>query len=55
MIVLMVALIAAARKAVLMEMNASSEYVTALGLSAIILSLSLAYYLIRKSTIPSGS
>lgn len=50
LMVFMVAMIAMARKVIIMEMNGQSDDMTLIGLSAIILSLSLGYYLIKKSS-----
>lgn len=47
--VLLVALIAMARKVIIMEINDSPNDLGLLGLSAIIISLSLGYYLIKRS------
>jgi len=52
--VLLVALIAMTRKVILMEMNGQSTVMDLLGLSAIIISLSLGYYLIKRSTSRQG-
>jgi uncharacterized membrane protein (DUF373 family) len=52
--VFLVALIAVARKVILMEMNGQSADMELLGLSAVIISLSLGYYLIKKSTSREG-
>ncbi len=52
--VLLVALIAMTRKVILMEMNGKSTVMDLFGLSAVIISLSLGYYLIKKSTSREG-
>jgi uncharacterized membrane protein (DUF373 family) len=54
MMVFLVALIAMARKVILMEMNGASDNLELIGLSAIIISLSIGYYLIKKSTSREG-
>jgi uncharacterized membrane protein (DUF373 family) len=54
LMVFLVALIAVARKVILMEMNGQSADMELLGLSAVIISLSLGYYLIKKSTSREG-
>jgi len=46
---LLVALIAIARKVIIMEINDGTNDMGLLGLSAIIISLSLGYYLIKRS------
>jgi uncharacterized membrane protein (DUF373 family) len=50
LMVFMVAMIAMARKVIIMEMNGRSDELELIGLSAIILSLSVGYYLIKKSS-----
>jgi len=47
--VLLVALIVMARKVIIMEINDGTDDMGQLGLSAIIISLSLGYYLIKRS------
>ncbi len=47
--VLLVALIVMARKVIIMEINDGTDDMGLLGLSAIIISLSLGYYLIKRS------
>ncbi len=47
--VLLVALIVMARKVIIMEINDSTDDMGLLGISAIIISLSLGYYLIKRS------
>ena len=47
--VLLVALIVMARKVIIMEINDGTDDMGLLGLSAIIISLSLGYYLINRS------
>lgn len=48
--VLLVTLISVARKVILMDLNDVPDYMGLLGLSVIIISLSMAYYLIKKSS-----
>lgn len=48
--ILLVTLISVARKVILMDLNDGPDYMGLLGLSVIIISLSLAYYLIKKSS-----
>ncbi len=50
LMVFMVAMIAMARKVIIMEMNGHADDLALIGLSAIILSLSVGYYLIKKSS-----
>ena len=50
LMVFMVAMIAMARKVIIMEMNGHVDDLALIGLSAIILSLSVGYYLIKKSS-----
>jgi uncharacterized membrane protein (DUF373 family) len=48
--ILLVTLISVARKVILMDLNDSPDYMGLIGLSVIIISLSLGYYLIKKSS-----
>jgi len=48
--ILLVTLISVARKVILMDLNDGPDYMGLLGLSVIIISLSVAYYLIKKSS-----
>jgi uncharacterized membrane protein (DUF373 family) len=47
--ILLVTLISVARKVILMGLNDTPDYMGLIGLSVIIISLSLGYYLIKKS------
>jgi uncharacterized membrane protein (DUF373 family) len=48
--ILLVTLISVARKVILMGLNDTPDYMGLIGLSVIIISLSLGYYLIKKSS-----
>jgi uncharacterized membrane protein (DUF373 family) len=48
--ILLVTLISVARKVILMDLNDGPDYMGLLGFSVIIISLSLGYYLIKKSS-----